>query len=84
MQTGSFRITIPQPDATVRESNVPTTGAAGSLLVTPNQPHVEPPLQLKTLPIQPAPMPQAAPIETPKATPAQGSGDPPPTRDPEG
>jgi diadenylate cyclase len=88
-QTGSFRITIPQPDTTQRESAVPSSAATGSLLVTPNPPEglrtkgdVQQ-LQMKTLPIQPAPMPPAAPIETPKATPAD-QGDHPPTRDREG
>jgi uncharacterized protein (TIGR00159 family) len=74
-QTGSFRITIPQPEPSPppRDSALPPPSTAtGSLLVTPHQPHVDPPLQLKTQPIQPipAPMPQAAPIETPKASPA--------------
>jgi diadenylate cyclase len=80
-QTGSFRITIPQGEgAPVRESTVPPppSTATGSLLVTPIQPHVDAPIQLKTQPIQPiaiqpAPMPQAAPIETPKATPADAA-----------
>jgi hypothetical protein len=96
-QTGSFRITLPQlaPEAgssersgervgerTGRESAVPpSTGGTGSVLVTPLQPKVDPPIeptrqgliQVKTQPIQPiqippiqgSPMPQAAPIETP-------------------
>ncbi|HEY2513367.1 MAG TPA: diadenylate cyclase CdaA [Polyangiaceae bacterium] len=85
-QTGSYRITLPVPDAPQRESVVPPSAAqGGSLLVTPIQPRVDtPPQPLKTQPIQPAPMPAAVPIETPKPVPAPGSppdrtsGDPEP------
>jgi uncharacterized protein (TIGR00159 family) len=83
MQTGSFRITIPQPEG-VRDAAVPSSAGTGSLLVTPIQPKVDPVMPLKTLPIQPAPMPQAAPIETPKTTPADGSSPDAPSRDTEG
>jgi diadenylate cyclase len=75
-QTGSFRITLPQStepagaERSTRESSPPPSAAAGSMLVTPLQPKVDPALPLKTQPIQPAPMPQAAPIATPKASPA--------------
>lgn len=68
-QTGSFRITLPHPEAQAgRESAVPSSAqnaGTGSLLVTPLQPKVDPAAPLKTQPMQPAPMPQAAPIETP-------------------
>jgi uncharacterized protein (TIGR00159 family) len=76
-QTGSYRITLPTPEAPARDSTVPPPSQAqGSLLVTPLQPRVDPPRDaqpaqpLKTQPIQPAPMPTAVPIETPKASPA--------------
>jgi uncharacterized protein (TIGR00159 family) len=107
VQTGSFRITIPQPDTSSRESTMPTSSATGSLLVTPIQPDTtstpeprrgahpdgvsatEPrrkldPHQVKTLPLQAEPMPQAAPIETPKASPAPETDDHTSTRDREG
>jgi uncharacterized protein (TIGR00159 family) len=55
-QTGSFRITLPMPEP------------ADSV---PVQPRVDPPTgQLITQPIQPAPMPAASPIETPKPLPS--------------
>src|SRR5208283_146968 len=41
MQTGSFRITIPQPEAGARETGVPSSAGTGSVLVTPIQPKVE-------------------------------------------
>jgi diadenylate cyclase len=99
-QTGSYRITLPQgelPNADregrpergerpLRDSAPPPpSAAAGSLLVTPLQPKAEQALPLKTQPIQPAPMPPAAPIETPKPIPAQsGARDQrPPSGDPE-
>ncbi len=90
-QTGSFRITLPQPepsvpppDRTTRDSAPPASTATGSLLVTPIQPKVDPALPLKTQPIQPAPMPPAAPIETPKPVPTPVASDPrSPTNDPE-
>ena len=89
-QTGSFRITLPQPEPSppaerpARESSAPPASTAtGSLLVTPIQPAIDAPLQLKTQPIQPAPMPQAAPIETPKAGPAPTSDNRPPSGEPE-
>jgi diadenylate cyclase len=94
-QTGSYRITLPMPEgaAAGRDSSPPppSTAAAGSVLVTPLQPRVDPPAQLQTQPLQtiqaiqpvpPAPMPQATPIETPRASPAPSSDRMPP-RDPE-
>ena len=74
-QTGSYRITLPVPDAPQRESAIPPSATqGGSLLVTPIQPRVDtPPQPLKTQPIQPAPMPAAVPIETPKPVPAPDS-----------
>jgi uncharacterized protein (TIGR00159 family) len=101
MQTGSFRITLPQPEPGGRDAGVPSGAGTGSLLVTPIQPDAAPesrrvspqkldaPIQLKTQPIQPLPpapmpMPQAAPIETPKATPAEGGEGQPPSRESEG
>ncbi len=90
-QTGSFRITLPHPESPglerasrePRESSPPPSTSAtntttGSVLVTPIQPKVDPGAPLKTQPIQPAPMPQAAPIETPKASPAIGDDRRPP------
>jgi uncharacterized protein (TIGR00159 family) len=70
VQTGSYRITLPQPEAPAgtRESVVPPSSAttAGSLVVTPIQPQVDTPAPMTArAPIQPVPMPPAAPIETP-------------------
>ena len=69
-QTGSFRITLPMPEP-MDSVPVPASTAAGSLMVTPLQPRAEGPAgQLVTQPLQAAPMPQAAPIETPKPVPS--------------
>jgi uncharacterized protein (TIGR00159 family) len=80
-QTGSYRITlpvVPVPDDSVPPpSAVASSQATGSLVVTPLQP---PTKQLTTQPMQPAPMPTAAPIETPPATAASKPEDDSPTR----
>jgi hypothetical protein len=69
-QTGSFRITLPMPEP-ADSVPVPASAVASSLTVTPLQPRVDPPTgQLITQPIQPAPMPAASPIETPKPLPS--------------
>jgi hypothetical protein len=83
-------------ERTGRESAVPpSAGGTGSVLVTPLQPKVDPPIegtrqglsiQVKTQPIQPiqippiqgSPMPQAAPLETPKPVPAPDADRRPP------
>jgi len=76
IQTGSYRITLPQgePPAPARDSSIPapSSATAGSLVVTPIQPNVDTPAPMTArAPIQPVPMPPAAPIETP--TPAASS-----------
>jgi diadenylate cyclase len=73
-QTGSYRITLPQgelppAERPLRDSAAPpasaSAGAAtGSLLVTPLQPKADQGTQLKTQPLQAAPMPPAAPIDS--------------------